>query len=234
MSVIDDLLNFIFDDRGMPLYGEFEAWVRSSRRYRTFAAAYQTKIRAKLKAARDEDGLKDLRAELETAMLLLRDSRFMLEYEKYAALKQRGPDFTVIFKTHTPFNVEVRRIRGLEMNDTDSDARVGKLIAILCDKVGQMPPSIINLLWLITEEAVSLDDLTQAVTTLQRLAERKDEAFFRQRGFVNAADFLKQFRQLSGIVLHQPPGENVIWLNPMARHKTLPDIETAIRRLEAG
>ena len=57
----------------------------------------------------DEGGLKDLRAELETAVLLLRDERFTLEYEKYVATKQRGQDFTVTFKTHTPFNVEVRR-----------------------------------------------------------------------------------------------------------------------------
>lgn len=230
MSAIDDLMSFIFDDESSPLSREFEGWVRDSRRYRTFAAEYETKIRSKLRTAGDEDSLKDLRAELETAMLLLRESRFTLEYEKYAALKQRGPDFTVTYKTHTPFNVEVRRIRGRELDGTDSDARVAKLIAILCDKAGQMPPSIINLLWLIAEQAGSLDELTQAVAALRRLAERKDEAFFRHRGFVNAADFLKQFRQLSGVVLHQS-GVNVVWSNPIARHKAPPDIQTAIRRL---
>jgi hypothetical protein len=35
---------------------------------------------------------------------------------------------------------------------------------------------------------------------------------------------------LSGIVLHQS-GENVIWLNSLARHKAPPEIVTAIQRL---
>src|SRR6185369_2610002 len=98
---------------------------------------------------RDENGMNDLRAELETAALLLREERFTLEYEKYAALKQRGPDFTVTFKTHTPFNVEVRRIRSLELDDENAEARIGKLMSVLCEKVRQMPPSIVNLLWLV-------------------------------------------------------------------------------------
>jgi hypothetical protein len=100
---------------------------------------------------RDEDGMKDLRAELETALWLLREKRFTLEYEKYAASKQRGPDFTVTFKTHTLFNVEVRRIRSAKLDDADVEARIGKLMAALCDKVRQMPPSIVNLLWLVAE-----------------------------------------------------------------------------------
>ncbi len=233
MSAIYDLLDSIFDDARHPLYREFEGWVRGSRRYRAFATGYDTKIRAKLRAARDEDSLRDARAELATAAILLQESRFTLEYERYAALKQRGPDFTVTFKTHTPFNVEVRRVRGLEMDDLEAGARVGKLMAILCDKAGQMPPSIVNLLWLSAEGAISLDDLSEAATTLRRTAERKDEAFFRQRGFDSAAEFLKQFQQLSGIVTHQP-GEIAVWLNPIARHKTPPDIATAIRRLGSG
>src|SRR5947207_9376737 len=106
--------------------------------------------------------MKDLRAELETAALLLRDERFTLEYEKYAASRQRGPDFTVTFKTHTPFNVEVRRIRSVELDDGNNEAPTGKLMAVLCDKVGQMPPSIINLLWLVAEREISQADLTRA------------------------------------------------------------------------
>src|SRR5205085_2855108 len=97
------------------------------RRFKAFAIRYRSKIRSKLKNVRDEAGMKDLRAELETATLLLRDERFTVDYEKYAASRQRAPDFTVTFKTHTPFNVEVRRIRSVEWDDEDSDARIGKL-----------------------------------------------------------------------------------------------------------
>jgi hypothetical protein len=174
--------------------------------------------------------MKDVRAELETAVLLLRDDRFTLEYEKYAASKQRGPDFTVTFKTHTPFNVEVRRIRSVEWDDGDTEARLVKLIAVLCDKVRQMPPSIVNLLWLTAEREISEDDLTRAVLTLRQLAESKAEDVFTRRGFASAADFLKHYRQLSGIVLRQSD-KTVIWLNSLARHKAPPDIMTAIQRL---
>ena len=230
MSTLDDLLDDIFDGKKPALYPEFAGWVRGSRRFKTFATSYRAKIRAKLKNVRDEGGMKDLRAELETAALLLREERFTLEYEKYAASKQRGPDFTVTFRTHTPFNVEVRRIRSMELEDGDTEARTGKLMTVLCDKVGQMPPSIVNLLWLIAEREVSEADLTHAVMTLRQRAEHKAEDFFTRRGFESAAHFLKQYTQLSGIVLRQTE-TNVFWLNSLARHKAPPEIVTAIQRL---
>jgi hypothetical protein len=230
MAAIDDLLDDIFAGERPAFYSEFEGWVRGSRRFQAFAAAYETKIRAKLSRAGDEATVDDVRAELETAALLLRDRRFTLEYESYAARKQRGPDFTVTFKTHTPFNVEVRRIRSLELDGDDVEARTGKLMAVLCDKVGQMPPSIANLLWLIAGGEIAADDLAGATDALRRLAERKVEEFFRRRGFRSAAAFLKQYRQLSGIVLRQPDAK-ALWLNPMARHPAPPAIVTAIQRL---
>ncbi len=231
MTTIDDLLDDLFDGQKPSLYPEFEDWVRGSRRFKAFATSYRGKIRAKLKNVRGEDGMKDLRAELETAALLLREQRFTLEYEKYTAAKQRGPDFTVTFKTHTPFNIEVRRIRGVELDDGDTEAYVAKLMAVLCEKVRQMPPSIVNLLWLTADGGISEADLTRAVTTLRQLADSKAEDFFTRRGFTSAADFLRQYRHLSGIVLHQS-GDNLLWLNPLARHKTPTEIVTAIQRLE--
>lgn len=230
MTTLDDLLDSIFDGQNPALYDEFKAWVQESRRFRTFVTTYRVKIRAKLKNARADGGMLDLRAELETAMLLLREDRFTLEYEKYAALKQRGPDFTVTFKTHTPFNVEVRRIRSLELDDGDTEARKNKLMAVLCDKVRQMPPSIVNLLWLVAERDISEEDLIQAVSTLRQLAEHKTEDFFTRRGFESAADFLRYYGQLSGIVLRQSSG-NVFWLNSLARHKIPPEIVNAVHRL---
>lgn len=233
MTALDDLLSNIFDGTQPALYAEFAGWVRGSRRFKAFADSYRGKIRAKLRNARDDAGMVDLRAELETAALLLRDDRFTLEYEKYAAARQRGPDFTVTFRTRTPFNIEVRRVRSVELDDGDADARANKLIAVLCDKAGQMPPSIVNLLWLTADSALDEADVSRAAVTLRQLAERKAEDFFTRRGFESAADFLKQHRQLSGIVLHHL-GANVVWLNPLARHKTPPEIVTAIRRLGSG
>ena len=232
MATLDDLLGDIFDGKRPALYPEFAAWVRGSRRFRAFATTYRAKIRAKLRNVRDEGGLQDLRAELETAVLLLGEPRFTLEYEKYAATKRRSPDFTVTYRTHTPFNVEVRRIRGLELGDgEESEANLGKLMAVLCDKVGQMPPSSVNLLWLIAERAIAEADLTRAGKRLCQLADQKDEDFFIRRGFVSAADFLKQYHQLSGIVLRHE-GRNTLWLNLLARHKTPPEVVTALQRLK--
>lgn len=212
---------------------ELEGWVRGSRRFREFADRYRSKIGAKLKNARSEEALWDVRAELETAALLLSEARFTLEYEKYAAGKLRGPDFTVTFKTHTPFNVEVRRVRVVEFDDGGDEARVDKLVGVLCEKVRQMPPSIANLLWLASEADMSAADLAGATARLRQLAESKDEAFFTRRGFASAASFLKQYRQLSGIVLRQS-GETKVWLNPLARHKAPPDVVRAIERLGVG
>lgn len=231
MTPLDDLLKEIFGGKKTALYREFEGWVRDSRRYKVFATRYRGKIRTKLKNAQGESGMKDLRAELATAALLLREESFTLEYEKYAASKQRGADFTVTFKTHTPFNLEVRRIRSVEMDDESGDGRVRKLLSVLCDKVGQMQPNIVNLLWLIAEREISEADLTRSVTTLRQLAESKNEEFFTKRGFKDAADFLKQYSNLSAIVLRQS-GENVLWQNSLAKHKVPPEIVNALHRLE--
>lgn len=230
MVMATELLDYIFDSKKPAFYPEFESWVKGSRRFKAFAATYRAKIRAKLKGVRDEGGLKDLRAELETAVLLLNEAQFALEYEKNAASKQRNPDFTVTFKTHTPFNVEVRRLRSLELEDRDAEARMGKLMTVLSDKIKQMPPSMINLLWLSSEGAISDAALNQAMLTLRQLADRKNEDYFTRRGFESAADFLKQHQRLSGIVLRQT-GKNTVWLNAAAKHKTPPDIVKAVQRL---
>lgn len=231
MTAVDDLLAALFEGRDPTLRPDVARWAGDSRRFQTFTATYRDKIRAKLKNARDDGGMRDLRAELEAAALLLRDDRFAVEYEKYAAAKQRGPDFSVTFRTHTPFNVEVRRFRA----DPDEEAatRAARLSAALCDKVGQMPPGMANLLWLAAEGELSEADLNDTATALRRAAERKEDDFFVRRGFAGASDFLRQYARLGGVVLPRP-GEFGVWLNPLARHKPPPAVVTAIRRLDAS
>jgi hypothetical protein len=228
MSAIDDLLVEIFDDKRGPFYRDFESWLRGSRRFQAFATEHRSKIRAKLKNARDVEGIKDLAAELETAALLLTEPSFTLEYEKYAASHQRGPDYTVSFRTHTPFNVEVRRVRGSEFEAKDAAAQTVKLVAILCDKVGQMPPGVFNVLWLTGEGGVGEDRLAGAAILLRELAERRADDFFAHRGFAGAAEFLKQYQRLGAVALRQPAA--TVWLNPLARHKPSPDIVKTLRR----
>ena len=228
MSAIDDLLAEIFDGRRGPLYRDFDAWLRASRRFQAFATEYRSKIRAKLKNARNGEGIMDLAAELETAALLLTEPSFALEYEKYTASRERGPDYTVTFKSHTSFNVEVRRLRNSEPGEKDPPAQAMKLIAVLCDKAGQMPSGILNVLWLTAEGGVGEAQLSAAVTLLRDLAEHRADDFFVHRGFESATGFLKQYQRLGVIALGQP--DALIWSNPLARHKAPPDIVKALRR----
>ncbi len=229
MPALRDLLDEIFDGKQPFFYAEFEGWLRASRRFKAFAQEYRVKIRAKLKNAPDEGSMRDLHAELLTAALLLTEGRFTLAYEKFAALKERGPDFTVTFKTHTHFNVEVRRIGKLDVGDGDADARAIKLVLVLLDKVGQMRPGMINLLWLAVEGEIPKDDLARALTALRLLAERKTDDLFVRYGFKSATDFLKKYRRLSGIFTRQS-GEIEFWSNPLAKYEVPPEILAAIRR----
>ena len=232
MMSIDDLLAEIFDGKRGPLYAEFAAWLRASRRFQAFAAEYRTKIRAKLRNAANAEGLKDARAELEAAALLLREKSFALEYEKYLASGARGPDLTVTFKTHTLFNIEVRRMRAVEFDLADTAGQANKLVAVLRDKAGQMPPGALNFLWLTGGRAVSEQHLAAAGALLRQLGESKADSFFAGRGFEGAADFLRQYQRLAGVVLRQE--EAAVWLNPLARLKPPPEILRALLRAASG
>ena len=141
----------------------------------------------------------------------------------------RDSDFTVTFKTHTPFNVEVRRLRAAE-TDADPEARAARLVYVLVDKVKQMPPSFVNLLWRSAEGQIAEAAVPAAATTLRQLAERKADDFFTRRGYESAADFLRAYGRLSGVVWRWT-GQPAVWLNPITRHKAPPELVAAIRRL---
>ena len=61
-------------------------------------------------------------------------------------------------------------------------------------------------------------------------AYRRGLETFKERGFDSAADFIKHYRRLSAIVIRQRE-KNVLWLNPIARHKLPPEIMNVIQRL---
>lgn len=223
MSAVSDLLQAIFGDKQPHFYAEFEGWLRSSRRFRDFAHEYRNKIRAKLNNAKHPGSQEDLHAELQAAAALLSQPHFALEYEHYAAAKQRGPDFTVTFRSRTIFNIEVRR----------AAAGPQKLAAIVCEKIGQLPPSSINLVWLAAAEATGEAHLAAVHVQLRQSAEGKDDGYFQNRGFTNAADFARRYPRLSGIVLHHSGAQN-LWLNPLARHIVPRDLQSALRQLQTA
>ncbi len=225
---VSELLQHIFEGRSDSLTANFELWVKSSRRFKTFAEMYRDKIRKKHRLASTDDHIKDLQFELEIAYWLLQDSRFEVEYEALAASKQRGPDFTVKFRVNTVFNVEATRIHTGDSSQPDSI--VQKLMNAICEKAGQMPSARINLLVLGMDGNIGSDDLVAATNGLRTLAERKDDAYFTRRGYENAGAFLKQFRRLSGIAAKNP--QTVMWLNALAKHPIPNEMVNALRRLE--
>jgi hypothetical protein len=231
------LLNIIFENR-QPLWTtEFEQWIRESRRFRAFAETYRDKIRKKLRNAQDDAALKDLYFELETAYRLLQDERMLLEYEKLAQLKQRAPDFTATYRVNTLFNVEVTRLRfPSESKSIDSDeierVKTRKLLDGVCDKLGQMLPSTINVLLMIAGWEVSQAKLLTTINTLRMRAETKQDSFFTRQGFQDSRDFLKHFQRLS-IVFCRGDQERVgvIYINPLARHPIPKELLNALQRL---
>jgi hypothetical protein len=243
-----DLLPYIFTNTRLPLAVQFAHWVQASPRFRAFAETYRDKIRKKARGITEAEGYRDLQAELATAYFLVLERRFLVEYEKYGVGKQRGPDFSITYKTHIRFDVEVTRLRGLRGGQTGAALEPGKLVNTLCAKLEQLPPSMINVLVLAAGPELAKDapysgddpstgsgqalasGLRSAVTLLQERAERKDDEFFIRRGFLGARDFLRHYSRLSAIRLITPDAPPVLWLQPQARHPLPPDLATLLRR----
>jgi len=218
-----EVMASLFEDSDHPLYSTLSEWVRADRRFRTFAEQYRGKIRRKLRNANDPDARADLLFELEIGRWLLQETRFEVAYETFDA-REGGPDYTVTYRVNTRFNVEVRHIRARE----SGQEHVRKLVEIIAAKTRQMPPSAINLL-LVSDGAPPEDDLTKAAVALRGLAENKAEEFFTQRGYKNAADFLRQFRHVSAIFCKAE--RSLLWTNSLAKHPLPKEIGLALERL---
>ncbi|HEX8221930.1 MAG TPA: hypothetical protein VF914_22260 [Chloroflexia bacterium] len=231
-----DVLPYIFPNTRLPLAAQFAHWVRESPRFGVFAETYRDKIRKKVRGITEAEGYRDLQAELATAYFLVLERRFVVEYEKYGVGKQRGPDFSITYKTHTRFDVEVTRLRGGQGGEAGATPEPGKLANTLCAKLEQLLPSIVNILVLVADDsstgpgAALESGLQSAVTLLQARVERKDEEFFTRRGFLGARDFVRHYNRLSAIRLVAPDAPPVLWLQPQARHPLPPELATILRR----
>lgn len=219
MSAIDTLLGEIFATRKPAFYDELAEWLRGSRRFREFAHTYRNKLRAKLTNAKHPGSLDDLRAELQTAAILCREQRFTLEYERYAAAKQRGPDFSVVYKGHTTFNVEVRRVQA------DSH----HLEQLLAEKAKQLPAGMINLLWLAVDGELAESRVQQAAARLLQTAQQTNDSAFEVPGYGSASAFLKQYQRMSAVMAWQT--QPWLWNSPVARHEMPADLQSHLRRL---
>ena len=230
-----DLLPYIFTHMRLPHAAQFAQWVEASPCLRAFAETYRDKIRKKVRGITEAEGYGDLQAELATAYFLALERRFLFEYEKYGVGKQRRPDFSITYKTHFRFDVEVTRLRGGQAGATPEP---GKLVNTLCAKLEQLPASMINILVVAADDGQysgydpstgSGQALASGLRLLQERPERKDE-FFSRRGFLGARDFLKHYSRLSAIRLITPDAPPILRLQPQARHPLPPDLATLLRR----
>src|SRR5207247_3541440 len=140
---IGELTAYLFGPSDSSLASEIGPWLVASPRFRAFAEIYRDKIRKKARGVRDDEGRRDLAFELAIASRLLAERRFALEYESYG-VGRRAPDFRVTFRTNLRFNVEVRRLRRAPTSGAPADS--APLVRAVCDKLGQLPPSMINVL----------------------------------------------------------------------------------------
>ena len=245
MLAIDDLLPQLLADDPYDLTPRFRQWLVDSRRFRTFAESYQTKIRAKLRTAGDEDALHDLLFELTVARWLLQEKRFQLAYELQPVRAAPGPDFTVTFTTKTNFHVEVTRIRAASPVEQDAtaspDLSANKLLQVILGKLIQVKSGAANLLLigLPSEMAmgVNLDGLLKQIK--QRM-ESNDAILLARSRLRTPGEFFKHYHALSGILLYTfvtptadatTPTTPLLWLNKEAKYPLLSQVQTCLRQL---
>ena len=207
-------------DRGPedPVTLELVAWLAESSRFRGFATTYRDKIHKKFRTATDPDAIRDVRAELQTARLLLADRRFEVAFEAYGSGKV-GPDFTVSYRSTRTFDLEVTRPR--RVPDVPGTA------AALLAKLRQLTPSTPNVVLLAidgdTAEAV---DVAAATRALRARADAKDESFFTARGFEGSRGFYDRFLRLGAVIVWcegtRGDARATLWTNRSARI-ALPD-----------
>ena len=237
----DELLNYLFDGHSHTLIQPMGTWLGSSRRFTAFVDLFRDKIRKKLRVTQDKESLLDLRMELETAYLLLREPRLSVVYEPQMSEKVRAPDFAVTFTTSFTFMLEVTRLRADPQEQPTATAEVDRppiadhLTDAVCSKLGQLLPQRGNVL-LIGAEGLHLTeaDLRGTMIRLQQRAERDISSFLKRYRFRDRAEFFQRYQRLSEILVRdsevQAARPVVAWVNPQARQVLPGKVRTALYR----
>ncbi len=219
-------------DPDEPMAREIATWLASSRRFRAFTDAHRDKIHKKLRSATDAEALRDVRAELRVAQLLLDDRRIELAFEAYGS-GRAGPDFTITYRARQTMNVEVTRLR--------AGPSTTSFIGAVLTKVRQLPPSVPNALVVAVEGADARElDVVDGIRSLRARADAKDEDFFARRGFANARGFYERFLRLGVVIAWSEAGTSAesratSWTNGSARIPVpQPALSACVTRLGAG
>lgn len=225
----EELLAYLFDDVPHPLAAEMSTWL-ASRRFASFVGDVRTKIRKKIRGIGPDDDPGDLRLELETARLLLRERSLRLVYEPLPADGGRGPDFAVVFPGGTALMIEVTRLRC--DGATPAEVRLGQA---LCGKLGQLQPAHPNVVVVGFEATPPAPaELRSAMLDLLRRAEAGDPEVVRRHGFRDRGDFFRHFLRLGSVLARAiplPPDRTPpTWHNPQTRHPLTKRMLTALLR----
>jgi hypothetical protein len=221
-----DLLKDLFGDVGHPLASRCTVEMLNSPRFAAFLDTYRGKIGKKVRSLEGSGRWPDLWLELWAAANLLSDRRFELKYESYAAQKVRGPDFTATFRMHVICHIEIKHAR--------AELSYAKWEEILCTKLGQLPPSSLNVLLVGTgSEIVETCSAESATGKLGARAERGQDAIFQRYGLLGARDYQRHIGRLSGVLRVTDwnlanTARKSLWRNPSARHKLPHDLAQAL------
>lgn len=209
------LVEHLFDGAvAEPLAEEVAAWLTASLRFRSFVDVHRDKIRRKLRGAADAESRASVRTELDVARLLLADRRIALGYEVYGS-GRRGPDFSVSYRDHPAFDLEVTRL----LRPPDA-AVVGGAIVV---KLRQLPPSTANVLLLSVEGSpLPAEQIATLVTTVRRRADSDDASLLRDAGVAGRRAFYDRFLRLGAVVMRSEGGagavdQATVWTNQSAR-----------------
>ena len=241
--VIHETRNYLFDNKPHVLAPHLTHWMSEAPRFADFVETHRDKIRKKIRGIHSSDGFQDLRAELETAYLLLREKRFSLAYEPYGKETGRGPDFAVTFRTRLTFNVEVTRMRiSIRKNGEGEQPRFDpqyegrRMAEIIGSKLSQMLPSMMNLLVIMADHQTLCElDVGKVMNQLKQRAEQKEPQLFQRHSFRGASDFFKYYQRLSGVLLrstghHEAGICPILWLNNQTKYPLPAPICTILRR----
>lgn len=207
-------------------------WLTQSRRFQAFMTENRVKIRKKLSLAQTPEAQQSLFLELALAQCFAQDARCQVEYEKYGQGKTRQPDLTVTFRTRTAFNVEATRI---QMAHAELEGRTEKFLRIVCDKLGQTVPEMLNCLVIATEGgSLTESEVSAAMKLLKQRVEQRDDKLLARTAFSKPADFFKLFQWLSVVVLCSEtspdnPLKTVLWTNTQSRHPLPNDIQVLLK-----
>jgi len=220
-----ELLAYL-NDNGSPLEAELQRWLES-KRWEAFATVHRDKIRKKLRETRDAAALGDLRAELETAYLLLGEPRLSVVYEPLGRSRGPAPDYAVSYTTSLTVMLEVTRLRDLE--------RLGEVVAA---KLRQLAPGYPNVLlvWL-AQAPASAPDLPAAMLRLKQRIEAGEQLLLDRTRFSVGADFFAYLGRLSDLLVCSPGATGRAlnaWSNPTAKRPLPAQVRATLMRSMSG